>query len=101
MAWLEPSPQLMSTCHGLSFTPGSLKVPREKLLELPSFALWFAGAVTLGATLSIATVAVYSVASPSLSRILPFTVRVPLSVVGQLAVLRSVERRVRKERRSR
>ncbi len=41
----------------------------------------------VGATLLTMTVAVYSLSSPSLSLILPLTVREPLSVVGQLAVL--------------
>ena len=43
--------------------------------------------VAVGATLLTVTVAVYSVAPPSLSLIFPLTVREPLSVVGQLAVL--------------
>jgi hypothetical protein len=43
--------------------------------------------VTVGATLFTTTLAVYSVVPPSLSLIEPLTVRVPLSVVGQLAVL--------------
>src|SRR5229473_3344582 len=80
------SPQLTSTAHGLSLTPGSVNEPRLKLWLSPSFEDWFAGAVTVGATLLIVTDAVYSVVPPSLSRIFPFTVRVPLSVVGQLAV---------------
>ena len=42
--------------------------------------------VAVGATLVTATVSVYSVVPPSLSRILRLTVRVPLSDVGQVAV---------------
>src|SRR5918911_1633189 len=81
-----PSPQFTSTVHGLS-APGSVNEPRSKLCALPSLELWSADAVTLGGTLWIVTECVYSVSPPSLSRILPLTVRLPLSVVGQLAEL--------------
>src|ERR671929_117612 len=80
------SPQFTSTVQGLS-APGSVNEPRPKLLLSPSSELWSAAAVTLGGTLWIVTECVYSVSPPSLSRILPFTVRLPLSVVGQLAEL--------------
>jgi hypothetical protein len=43
--------------------------------------------VMVGATLLIVTAAVYSVEPPSLSLIVPLTVRLPLSSVGQLALL--------------
>ena len=43
--------------------------------------------VAVGATLLIVTVVVYSENAPSLSLTLPFTVRLPLSVVGQLEPL--------------
>src|SRR5690349_7281210 len=43
-------------------------------------------ALIVGATLLMTTVAVYSFVPPSLSRMVPFTVRVPLSVVAQLLV---------------
>src|SRR5881397_1562397 len=81
--WL--SPQFTSTVHGLS-APGSVNEPRSKLCDAPSFELWSAAAVTDGGTLWIVTECVYSVKPPSLSRILPLTVRVPLSEVGQLAL---------------
>src|SRR5919206_2234582 len=83
---LWESPQSTSTVHGLS-APGSVKEPRSKLCAAPSFELWSAAAVTDGGTLWIVTECVYSVSPPSLSRILPLTVRLPLSVVGQLAEL--------------
>src|SRR2546423_1202974 len=83
---LCPSPQSTSTVHGLS-APGSVKEPRSKLCDAPSSELWSAAAVTLGGTLWIVTLALYSLTPPSLSRILPLTVRLPLSVVGQLVLL--------------
>src|SRR5919206_404301 len=83
---LWPSPQFTSTVHGLS-APGSVKEPRSKLCDAPSSELWSAAAVTDGGTLLIVTDCVYSVEPPSLSKILPFTVRVPLSEVGQLVEL--------------
>src|SRR5213080_4498017 len=83
---LCPSPQSTSTVHGLS-APGSVNEPRSKLFDEPSFELWSAAAVTLGGTLWIVTFALYSLTPPSLSRILPFTVREPLSEVGQLVEL--------------
>src|SRR5207244_10227791 len=82
---LCPSPQFTSTVRGLS-APGSVKEPRSKLCEAPSFELWSAAAVTDGGTLWIVTLALYSLTPPSLSKILPFTVRDPLSEVGQLAL---------------
>ena len=81
-----PSPQLTSTDQGPS-SPGSVKEPSAKEWLSPSFELWSAAAVTRGATLFTWTVAVYSETPPSLSRILPLTVRLPLSLVGQLALL--------------
>ena len=80
-----PSPQLTSTAQGLS-VPGSVKEPRSKLAELPSSLVWSAGAVTVGGTFVTLTASVYSLVPPSLSRILAPTSRVPLSLVGQLAV---------------
>ena len=59
----------------------------ERSIELPSFTEAGALKVAVGATLAIVTLAVYSLIPPSLSRISPLTVRVPLSSVGQLAVL--------------
>jgi hypothetical protein len=41
----------------------------------------------VGATLRTVTLLVYSLTPPSLSRILPLTERVPLSLVAQVAVL--------------
>src|ERR671929_1415059 len=83
---LWPSPQFTSTVHGLS-APGSVNEPRLKLWLEPSSELWSAAAVTDGGTLWIVTLALYSLTPPSLSRILPLTVRVPLSEVGQLVEL--------------
>src|SRR2546428_11142371 len=70
----EPSPQSMSTAQGVSFTPGSLKLPSMKLVLAPSFAVWLAGAVTVGATLFTVTLEVLLSKPPSLSKILPLTV---------------------------
>src|ERR687884_451847 len=80
------SPQLTSTVHGLS-APGSVNEPRSKLCAAPSLEPWSAAAVTDGGTLWIVTPALSSLPPPSLSRILPFTVREPLSLVGQLVEL--------------
>src|SRR5205085_1758388 len=82
-----PSPQSTSTAHGLSLTPGSLKLPSPKLWFSPSLENWLGAALTVGATLLMVTLAVYSLTPPSLSWILPLTVRLPLSVVGQLVLL--------------
>jgi len=43
--------------------------------------------LAIGATLLMVTIALYSVSSPSLSRIVPLTVRKPFSVVGQVVLL--------------
>src|SRR3954447_16761492 len=51
----EPSPQSTSTAHGES-GPGSVNEPSAKDFDAPSFAFWFAGAVTVGATLATATI---------------------------------------------
>ena len=48
------SPQSTVTCHGES-APGSVKLPRLKLVEVPSLAVWSAGAVTTGMTLATVT----------------------------------------------
>ena len=47
MVCAVPIRQSTSTDHGLS-APGSLNDPRLNNVEAPSFAVWFAGAVTLG-----------------------------------------------------
>jgi hypothetical protein len=54
----EVSPQSTLTVHGASFTPGSLKLPRLKLVEVPSLAVWSAGAVTTGGLFKTVTCAV-------------------------------------------
>ena len=87
VVWALESPQSTSTAHGASFAPGSENEPSENDAVSPSFELWSDGAVTAGATFLTVTVAVYSVVPPSLSRILPPTARLPLSVVGQLVEL--------------
>src|SRR3954470_12144768 len=51
----EPSPQSTSTAHGES-GPGSVNEPSAKDVEAPSFAFWFAGAVTVGLTFATATI---------------------------------------------
>ena len=84
VVWRLESPQSTSTDQGSSFVPGSENEPRSKEALVPSLEFWSEGADTDGATLWIATVAVYSVVPPSLSRIFPPTARLPLSVVGQL-----------------
>ena len=48
------------------------------------------GVLTVGGTLLMVTVAVYSLTPPSLSLTLPPTFRVPLSTVGQEAVLEAL-----------
>ena len=63
----DPSPQSTSTSHGLSFTPGSLKVPRPKLWLEPSSELWSTAAVTLGVTLCTVTWKPAEPVAPSLS----------------------------------
>src|SRR6266849_5091272 len=62
-----PSPQFTVTFQGLSLTPASLKDPRLKLTEAPSFAVWSDGATVTGATLLTCTLIVYSVFPLSLS----------------------------------
>ena len=44
VVWGLPSPQFTSTPHGESLAPGSEKLPRVTLAELPSVAVWSAGA---------------------------------------------------------
>ena len=82
----EPSPQSTVTCQGSS-SPGSVNEPRSNVSELPSLAVWLAGAVTSGATFCTTTVSdpVSAPPSPSVTRTL--TVKVPLSAKGQLCVL--------------
>src|SRR3954453_3315997 len=66
----EPSPQSTSTAHGES-GPGSENDPSAKDVEAPSFAVWFAGAVTVGLTFATATICtdcVLESAAPSESR---------------------------------
>ena len=71
----------------MSALPGSVKLPL-RLTRSPSLTVWSLPPSTFwGATLFIVTEAVYSLTPPSLSRIWPLTVRVPLSVVGQLALV--------------
>jgi hypothetical protein len=53
-ACAELSPQSTSTFHGAS-APGSENEPRVNTVAWPSSAFWFAGAVTVGVTFSIAT----------------------------------------------
>jgi hypothetical protein len=53
----------------------------------PSLTGEVATNAAVGATLLIVTVALYVLTPPSLSRTLPPTVRVPLSLVEQVAVL--------------
>src|SRR3954471_2773856 len=74
----EPSPQSTSTAHGES-GPGSENDPRLIDAEAPSFAAWFAGAVTVGltfATATICTLCVLESAAPSESRTPIFTLAV-------------------------
>src|SRR5947208_13482996 len=51
----EPSPQSTETVQSAS-EPGSVKEPISNECEAPSFELWSAAAVTLGATLATATI---------------------------------------------
>ena len=51
---VEASPQSTLTAHGLS-APLSVKLPRSKLLGVPSSAIWSAGGVISGATLLTTT----------------------------------------------
>ena len=71
----------------MSALDGSLGLVNETVAEPPSTIGPLFERVAVGATLLIVTDAVYSVRPPSLSLISPLTVRLPLSVVGQLAVL--------------
>ena len=48
------SPQVTSTVHGES-VPGSVKLPRSNDFPVPSDAVWFAAAVTTGATFATTT----------------------------------------------
>src|SRR2546429_7887907 len=77
------SPQLMSTAQGAS-SPGSANAPRSNAALAPSLAIWLNPGVTVGETLRTCSAAEYSLNPPSLSMILPRTVRGPLSIVGQL-----------------
>ena len=83
---MDPSPQLITTVW-VSAVLGSV---RDAFSVAVSFSLIGAevktGVTLAGATLLIVTIAVYSLSPLSLSLILPLTVGVPLSVVGQLAV---------------
>ena len=56
---VEPSPQFTSTDQSAS-GPGSLKEPSEKEWLSPSFELWSAAEVTLGATLATWTIWIVS-----------------------------------------
>ena len=76
---LPPSPQVTETAHAPSSVPGSANEPRVNALAVPSFALWLAGAVTVGATLATVTVNVAVPTPPSLSVTFTVTVYVPLS----------------------
>src|SRR4051812_41032751 len=59
----EPSPQSTSTDHGES-GPGSSNEPRSKPFATPSSEAWFAGAVTVGATLATRTICTDSESVP-------------------------------------
>ena len=66
---------------------GSNGAVNERMMFEPSATGEEALKVAVGATLSIVTLAVYSVVPPSLSLIFPFTVREPLSFVEHVAEL--------------
>src|SRR5690349_18059027 len=83
----EPQSNAYSKPALVSALDGSNGAVSVSAISDPSSTGVEASNVAVGATLLIATVAVYSVVPPSLSRIVPLTVREPLSVVGQLAVL--------------
>ena len=72
----------------LEASNGALKLT---VAGLASFTGPLLLSVAVGATLWTATVAVYSFALPSTSLILPLTVRLPLSVVGQLTVFEALK----------
>ena len=78
------------TCHGESFAPGSVKEPRLKDLFSPSFELWAAPAVSVGATLLTVTAVEATVDPPSLSMIFARTVLLPLSANEQVVVVADV-----------
>ena len=84
-----PSPQsnVYSKPASVSTLDGSVGLLNDSPMSEPSLTGEFAVNVAEGATLSIVTVAPYSVTPPSLSRILAPTARVPLSFVEQVAVL--------------
>src|SRR5919108_542429 len=79
-----PSPQSTMTVHGPS-APGSVKLPRSKLVLLPSSAAWSAGAVTNGARLATLTASVSESLPPSPS----LTVTLTLWVAGPSAKVQS------------
>ena len=70
----------------VSTDEGSNGNVRPRWNELPSLTGPSLPKVAVGATLLTVTVPVYSVTPLSLSRILPLTERVPLSLVGQVAL---------------
>jgi hypothetical protein len=69
----------------VSALDGSKGAVRDSVTGLPSSTGPLFPNVAVGETLPMLTVALYSVSPPSLSITLPFTVRLPLSSVGQLA----------------
>src|SRR2546425_6726553 len=73
-----PSPQVTCTAHGES-APGSEKLPRVKLLAVPSVPVWSAAAETDGATLLTVTSAEEVLEPSSLSWTWAPTEQVPLS----------------------
>src|SRR5688572_8585500 len=81
------SSQLMTQVN-VSPVPGSVYVP-VTLTDVPFRTRYELGVseVSVGGTLLTVTAAVYSLTPPSLSRILPPTLRTPLSVVGQLRLV--------------
>jgi len=58
----------------LSFAPGSEKEPSVKLVLAPSYAVWLAGAVTVGATFAASIAKVAEPGPPSLSVTVTVTV---------------------------
>ena len=66
----EPSPQSTETAQGLSLTPSSENEPSANELLVPSFAVWFAGPVSDGATFATVT-SMMSTASVSATLIAP------------------------------
>ena len=83
-----PSPQSKAYVKPavVSAEDGSLGLARERWKLDPSSTGPSFEKVAVGATFRTVTVPVYSLVPPSLSLILALTLRVPLSVVGQLAV---------------